>query len=94
MEAQRSVLLFCLLSVSFTSIIGSTEEQERDRISALPGQPEVPFSQYSGYITVNEQHGRALFYWLTEATSNPQTRPLLLWLNGGQFFFSFFYLLE
>ncbi|KAI8565723.1 hypothetical protein RHMOL_Rhmol03G0283300 [Rhododendron molle] len=83
MEAQRSVLLFCLLSVSFTSIVGSTEEQERDRISALPGQPAVAFSQYSGYITVNEQHGRALFYWLTEATSNPQSRPLLLWLNGA-----------
>ncbi|KAF7147596.1 hypothetical protein RHSIM_Rhsim03G0257500 [Rhododendron simsii] len=63
--------------------MGSTEEQERDRISALPGQPAVAFSQYSGYITVNEQHGRALFYWLTEATSNPQSRPLLLWLNGG-----------
>ncbi|KAE9464309.1 hypothetical protein C3L33_03783, partial [Rhododendron williamsianum] len=63
--------------------MGSTEEQERDRISALPGQPAVAFSQYSGYITVNEQHGRALFYWLTEATSHPQSRPLLLWLNGA-----------
>lgn len=91
MEGQRSivvVLICCLLCVSMVTsiVVGSTEEQERDRISSLPGQPAVTFSQYSGYVTVNEQHGRALFYWLTEATSTPLTRPLVLWLNGGHFF--------
>lgn len=88
MEAQRySLLLLCVLFISITSIVvGLTEERERDRISALPGQPVVAFSQYSGYVTVNEQHGRALFYWLTEATNRPEEKPLVLWLNGGQFF--------
>ncbi|XP_020202864.1 serine carboxypeptidase-like 34 [Cajanus cajan] len=58
-------------------------EQEADRVYELPGQPEVKFKQYAGYITVNESHGRALFYWFFEATHKPQHKPVLLWLNGG-----------
>lgn len=58
--------------------------QESDRITWLPGQPEnVNFAQYSGYVTVDKSAGRALFYWLTESPSNPESKPLLLWLNGG-----------
>ena len=66
--------------------LASTEEQERDRIAKLPGQPEnVLFAHYSGYVTVNEEAGRALFYWLVEtpASIEPSSRPLVLWLNGG-----------
>lgn len=61
-------------------------DQERDRITELPGQPQnVGFAQYSGYVTVNRKSGRALFYWLTEspASRDPKSRPLVLWLNGG-----------
>ncbi|PIN25107.1 Serine carboxypeptidases (lysosomal cathepsin A) [Handroanthus impetiginosus] len=58
-------------------------EQDADRVAALPGQPPVRFNQYAGYVTVNETHGRALFYWFFEATDNGHKRPLLLWLNGG-----------
>ncbi|KAH6837878.1 serine carboxypeptidase-like 34 [Perilla frutescens var. hirtella] len=58
-------------------------EQEADRVAALPGQPPVSFKQYAGYVTVNATHGRALFYWFFEATTNPHNKPLLLWLNGG-----------
>ncbi|CAH9055133.1 unnamed protein product [Cuscuta epithymum] len=61
--------------------------QEHDRITYLPGQPtgNVGFNHYSGYVTVNETAGRALFYWLIEspASINPEKRPLILWLNGG-----------
>ncbi|KAJ7954553.1 Carboxypeptidase [Quillaja saponaria] len=58
-------------------------KQEDDRVIRLPGQPEVKFKQYAGYITVNETHGRALFYWFFESTTKPEEKPLLLWLNGG-----------
>lgn len=61
----------------------SSKQQELDRITSLPGQPPVTFSQFSGYVTVNKEHGRALFYWLTEATIDPLNKPLVLWLNGG-----------
>eukprot|EP00258_Populus_trichocarpa_P040174 XP_024456193.1 serine carboxypeptidase-like 34 [Populus trichocarpa] len=57
--------------------------QDADRILGLPGQPPVKFRQYSGYVTVDETYGKALFYWFFEATYQPEKKPLLLWLNGG-----------
>lgn len=59
--------------------------RKADKISALPGQPNsgVNFDQYSGYVTVDQQAGRALFYYFVESPYNPSTKPLLLWLNGG-----------
>lgn len=72
-----------LLLLSFTKEALGVSEQEADRVHGLPGQPPVKFKQYSGYITVNETHGRALFYWFFEATHKPEEKPLLLWLNGG-----------
>ncbi|CAA7050998.1 unnamed protein product [Microthlaspi erraticum] len=82
-----SLLLLSLL-LTISSCFASTyvEEQKRDRIIELPGQPSnVDFRQYSGYITVNEERGRALFYWLVESPTDrdPKSRPLVLWLNGG-----------
>jgi serine carboxypeptidase-like clade II len=56
-----------------------------DKIPALPGQPEgVDFDQYGGYVTVDEKNGRALFYYFVEAPQDASSKPLLLWLNGGQ----------
>ncbi|XP_022547574.2 serine carboxypeptidase-like 22 isoform X2 [Brassica napus] len=89
--ARTHLFLFLLvlsssrLSSAATTVSSSSlsREQEEDRIEALPGQPKVGFSQFSGYVTVNESHGRSLFYWLTESSSSPHTKPLLLWLNGG-----------
>ncbi|XP_024014909.1 serine carboxypeptidase-like 27 isoform X2 [Eutrema salsugineum] len=80
------LLISLLLTISSCGASSYVEEQKRDRISELPGQPSnVDFRQYSGYITVNEERGRALFYWLVEspATRDPKSRPLVLWLNGG-----------
>lgn len=52
-------------------------------VTNLPGQPQVEFRHYAGYVTVDQTHGRALFYWFYEATSRPDEKPLVLWLNGG-----------
>ncbi|XP_020584974.1 serine carboxypeptidase-like 40, partial [Phalaenopsis equestris] len=57
---------------------------EGDKISKLPGQPEgVDFNQYAGYITVDSENGRALFYYFVESPTDSSSKPLLLWLNGG-----------
>ncbi|CAN1328490.1 Serine carboxypeptidase 24 [Linum perenne] len=80
---HHNLLLLFFFFLCCNSAIGLTREQELDRISALPGQPPITFAQFSGFVTVNEEHGSALFYWLTEAASNPSTKPLVLWLNGG-----------
>ncbi|KAF3433914.1 hypothetical protein FNV43_RR25017 [Rhamnella rubrinervis] len=77
----------CLLSLLLgTCSSASYQDQVKDKITGLPGQPKnVGFNQYSGYVTVNERGGRSLFYWLVEspASRGPESRPLLLWLNGG-----------
>lgn len=77
------VCALLLVVVNATTSHGLNEEEEADRIVALPGQPKVSFQQFSGYVTVNQVAGRALFYWLTEAVHDPLSKPLVLWLNGG-----------
>ncbi|KAJ0697327.1 putative carboxypeptidase D [Helianthus annuus] len=58
--------------------------KEADKISRLPGQPRgSKFNQYSGYVTVDPHHGRALFYYFAESIHRPSKKPLVLWLNGG-----------
>uniref|UniRef100_A0A0D3ENB9 Carboxypeptidase n=1 Tax=Oryza barthii TaxID=65489 RepID=A0A0D3ENB9_9ORYZ len=77
-------LFIILLALSLLQTITAEDEQEADRVAFLPGQPRSPqVSQFSGYITVNSQNGRALFYWFFEAQALPSKKPLLLWLNGG-----------
>ncbi|RWR75418.1 serine carboxypeptidase II-2 [Cinnamomum micranthum f. kanehirae] len=62
----------------------ATDQQEKDRVHNLPGQPSnVNFAHYSGYVTVNKDSGRALFYWFFEAVGDPSSKPLVLWINGG-----------
>ena len=59
------------------------------RVSSLPGQPAVRFGQYAGYVTVDEEKGRALFYWLVEADHRKaSTMPISFWFNGGKLLFS------
>lgn len=55
-------------------------------IESLPGGPPVSYSMRSGYITVDEKAGRALFFWFVEADvpGDSASVPLTLWLNGGK----------
>lgn len=73
-----------LFLISLLPLLAAADQQALDRISALPGQPRVAFGQFAGYVTVNPERGRALFYWLTEAVTDAAKKPLVLWLNGGQ----------
>ncbi|CAN4086573.1 unnamed protein product [Withania somnifera] len=54
-----------------------------DKIIKLPGQPQVGFQQFSGYVTVDDKKQRSLFYYFVEAETDPSSKPLVLWLNGG-----------
>ncbi|KAL2936451.1 Serine carboxypeptidase-like 29 [Bienertia sinuspersici] len=83
------VLIFTLnfqvgICHSSSSCSNQLTQQKLDKINYLPGQNfDVEFAQYSGYVTVNEEFGRSLFYWFIEAVEDPSSKPLLLWLNGG-----------
>ncbi|XP_057871867.1 serine carboxypeptidase-like 32 isoform X2 [Cryptomeria japonica] len=78
-------LAFCMITVVQSTDSGFTLKSGKNPnlVTNLPGQPKVGFNHYSGYVTVNEEHGRALFYWFYEAATLKEKRPLVLWLNGG-----------
>ncbi|KAF2907301.1 carboxypeptidase C 1 isoform X2 [Oryza sativa Japonica Group] len=53
-------------------------------VKSVPGfDGALPSKHYAGYVTVEEQHGRNLFYYLVESERDPAKDPLVLWLNGG-----------
>ncbi|KAL3511162.1 hypothetical protein ACH5RR_030563 [Cinchona calisaya] len=78
------MVAFFLVSSSL-SVFFSCTSSSAELITSLPGQlANVSFRQYSGYIVIDAQHGRALFYYFVEADSeNPLSHPLTVWLNGG-----------
>uniref|UniRef100_A0A803LZ56 Carboxypeptidase n=1 Tax=Chenopodium quinoa TaxID=63459 RepID=A0A803LZ56_CHEQI len=86
---QCKIYSCSLLLILFFSgeALAARSTRDRDRITALPGQPlgKVNFSQYSGYVTVDKRTNRSLFYWLIESPLSGKTnlKPLVLWLNGG-----------
>ncbi|XP_027926628.1 serine carboxypeptidase-like 45 [Vigna unguiculata] len=53
------------------------------RITHLPGQPQVEFHQFSGYVNVDDRNQQALFFYFAEAEKDAASKPLVLWLNGG-----------
>ena len=87
MENLRQPLLWLLIFALAVSIAASLEEaqqREADRVTNLPGQPRVQFEHYAGYVQLQPQNEKAMFYWFFEAQDGPSLKPLVLWLNGGQ----------
>ncbi|KAM3762295.1 hypothetical protein ACB098_01G333500 [Castanea mollissima] len=85
---NKILTIFIYVYLGITIATSSTHDplvqQRLDKVLQLPGQNfNVSFAHYAGYITVNEDSGRALFYWFIEATKDPDSKPLVLWLNGG-----------
>ncbi|KAK9041556.1 hypothetical protein V6N11_016651 [Hibiscus sabdariffa] len=55
-----------------------------DLISKLPGQPDVNFRQFTGYIDVDDgAAGVSFFYYFVEAENDAMNQPLTVWLTGG-----------
>ncbi|KAK2420966.1 serine carboxypeptidase [Trifolium repens] len=54
-----------------------------DKVNTLTNQPSVGFNQYAGYVTVDTNHQRKLFYYFVEAEVHPASKPLVLWLKEG-----------
>jgi serine carboxypeptidase-like clade 1 len=71
--------------VIFQSLLfASAAPPIKNKVTSLPGLREaVHFSQWTGYIPVNEAHGRYLFYWFVESQRSPADDPVVLWFTGG-----------
>ncbi|XP_042494045.1 serine carboxypeptidase-like 45 [Macadamia integrifolia] len=81
-KAMAAVVAF-IVQICLSAKILEASLLDSDQIDKLPRQPEVSFQQFSGYITVDEKKERALFYYFVEAETDPGSKPLVLWLNGG-----------
>ena len=72
---MRDVLVLLALGVARAS--------NSDLIEGLPGAPVAQcWKSFSGYLEV-EAGKKKLFHWYHEATEDPASKPVVLWLNGG-----------
>ncbi len=46
-------------------------------------QPFMPTVFCISYVTVDERHGRRLFYWVVHSERSLDSDPVVLWLTGG-----------
>ena len=85
MQSHQEWMVIGMICASLVQIFMTVESfRIDDKITRLPGQPQVSFQQFSGYISIDEKQNRALFYYFVEAESQPGSKPLVLWLNGGK----------
>ena len=53
-------------------------------VLGVPGfKGPLPSRHYAGYITVDEHHGRHLYFYFAHSERSPSNDPVVLWLNGG-----------
>ena len=83
MDDRGGVIFICFLLFALGA--GVDGFPMNDLTSKLPGQPDVSFRQFAGYIDVDEKAGPSLFYYFVEAEKDPMNQPLTIWLTGGQF---------
>ncbi|CAL5353378.1 unnamed protein product [Camellia sinensis] len=75
------VLTYIVLSLSFVLIESAPEGA---LVTQVPGFNDTfPSKHYSGYVTIDEAHGKKLFYYFVLSEANPSNDPVVLWLNGG-----------
>jgi carboxypeptidase C (cathepsin A) len=77
---SKIVVALSLLSVG----ADYTPDAEADRITDLPGAPDVDYGMFSGYLKVDEANDVNYFYWFAECDGcDSTTSPVALWTNGG-----------
>ncbi|KAE8647184.1 serine carboxypeptidase-like 42 [Cucumis sativus] len=85
MDRGRTTTLGAIWGLLFVAFWVATTDgfPAQDLVDRLPGQPTVGFRQFAGYVDVDVNAGRSLFYYFAEAQQDPHLLPLTLWLNGG-----------
>lgn len=57
---------------------------ENALVTNIPGfNGTLPSKHYAGFVTVDENHGRRLYYYFVASERSPSKDPVVLWLNGG-----------
>ena len=59
-------------------------QKHPNEITDIPGlQCNLKSRHYGGYITVDADNNRNLYYYFVTSKRKPAKDPLILWLNGG-----------
>lgn len=53
------------------------------QLAALVKPVKANVKSYAGFFTVNKQYNSNLYFWYFPAEKNPETAPVVLWLQGG-----------
>lgn len=80
--AAHHLLLLLLASLLLGGLHAAPPGALVTRVPGFAGA-KLPSNHYAGYVTVDQRHGRRLFYYLVESERDPAADPLVLWLNGG-----------
>jgi carboxypeptidase C (cathepsin A) len=84
MLTTTNFVIAAVLCASTNAKMQYSSEALKTEIHDLPGKPKSPeFRQFSGYMSVNHAGDERMFYWFVEAQDKPETKPLVLWTNGG-----------
>ncbi|CAI8608252.1 unnamed protein product [Vicia faba] len=84
MKTTCSSVCLALLLQFYLSIVVTNSAPESAIVTQIPGfNGTIPSKHYAGYVTVDENHGRSLYYYFVESQGNPSQDPVVLWLNGG-----------
>lgn len=80
-----TTLLLTVICIAFSSFFClSLSAPDTAFITHLPGfNGTFPSKHYAGYVTLDENHGKRLFYYFVESEGTPSEDPVVLWLNGG-----------
>ncbi|KAJ8899307.1 hypothetical protein K2173_018281 [Erythroxylum novogranatense] len=78
------IILFRIACLLWISLLLAHSAPETALVTQIPGfSGTLPSKHYGGYVTIDETHGRRLFYYFVESERNPAKDPVVLWLNGG-----------
>ncbi|KAK1318944.1 Serine carboxypeptidase 1 [Acorus calamus] len=76
--------LLSLLFLMMFILLVTEAAPESALVTHLPGfDGDFPSKHYAGYVTVDEDRGRNLYYYFVVSEGNPSKDPVVLWLNGG-----------
>ncbi|CAL5333837.1 hypothetical protein CsSME_00015950 [Camellia sinensis var. sinensis] len=83
--AKITLLFLTVVLIYFILTLLSTESAPEDAlVSQIPGFTDnFPSKHFSGYVTIDENHGKKLYYYFVLSEGNPTKDPVVLWLNGG-----------
>ena len=77
-------LLLCAAALLLVLLLGGADAAPAAaKVAGLPGWAgPLPSPWYSGFLPVGPE--KKLHYVFVEAEQDPASKPLLLWLNGGE----------